>query len=145
MCQVAILVTVEPRYKEVGYFCDVSLPLRFCSFMKYNFARIASCHPSKSKLPFYPDLLSYQLWFLYETGPWFTLNIKVHITLDEFQLQNVEFVWNNDEFNPSIPNSLSGRDEFQWQLTNLNAYFFNLVDKKKKEYEWQFDEVEPRI
>ena len=52
---------------------------------------------------------------------WFTFNIKAHITLDEFEWQNDEFVWKNDEFDSSIPNSLSGWDEFQWQLTNLNA------------------------
>ena len=52
---------------------------------------------------------------------WFTLNIKARITLDEFEWQNDEFVWENDEFDSSIPTSISGRDEFQWQLTNLNA------------------------
>ena len=48
-------------------------------------------------------------------------DIKAHITIDEFEWQNSEVVWQNDEFDPSIPYSLSGRDEFQWQLTNLNA------------------------
>ena len=48
-------------------------------------------------------------------------DIKAHITIDEFEWQNSEVVWQNDELDPSIPYSLSGRDEFQWQLTNLNA------------------------
>ena len=52
-----------------SYFWDISLPFYFWSFMKYDFVRIASCHPSKSKLPFYPDLLSYQLWFFMKLGP----------------------------------------------------------------------------
>ena len=56
---------------------------------------------------------------------------KGSITLDEFEWQNNEFVWKNDEFDPSIPNSLSDRDEFQWQLTNLDADIFNLIDKKR--------------
>ena len=53
-------------------------------------------------------------------------------TLDEFEWQNNEFAWKNDEFDPCIRNSLSDRDEFQWQLlTNLNDEFFNLIDKKR--------------
>ena len=56
---------------------------------------------------------------------------KGPITLDEFECQNNEFVWKNDEFDPCIRNSLSERDEFQRPLTNLNAEFLNLIDKKR--------------
>ena len=56
---------------------------------------------------------------------------KGPITLDEFEWQNNEFVWENDEFDSSISCLLSGRDELQSQLTNLNAEFPNLIDKKQ--------------
>ena len=56
---------------------------------------------------------------------------KGPITPDEFEWQNNEFVWKNDEFDPCICNSLSDRDEFQWQFTNLNAELLNLIDKKR--------------
>ena len=50
---------------------------------------------------------------------------KGPITPDEYEWQN------NEEFDPCIRNSLSDRDEFQWQLTNLNAELLNLIDKKR--------------
>ena len=67
---------------------------------------------------------------------------KGPITPDEYEWQNNEFVWKNYEFDPCIRNSLSNRDEFQWQLTNLNAELLNLIDKTNPECEWQFNEIE---
>ena len=52
---------------------------------------------------------------------WFTLNIKARITLDEFEWRNGEFIWEKWRIDSSIPTSISDRDKFQWQLTNLNA------------------------
>ena len=49
-----------------SYFCDVSLPFYFWSFMKYDFDRIASCHHSKTKLP---------LWFLMKNSVFEVTNI----------------------------------------------------------------------
>ena len=57
---------------------------------------------------------------------------KGPIALDEFEWQNNDFFFcKNDECDPCIRNSLSDRHEFQWQLTNLNAEFFYLIDKKR--------------
>ena len=59
--------------------------------------------------------------------------VSISSLVDQFwqEWQNNEFVWKNDEFDWCIRNSLSDRDEFQWQLTNLNAEFFNLIDEKR--------------
>ena len=41
-------------------------------------------------------------------------------------------LFEKDDFDPSFPNSLSGWDEFQWQLTNLNAFFSsNFIAEKR--------------
>ena len=54
---------------------------------------------------------------------------KGQITLDEFEWQNNEFVQKEWRIWSYIPNSLSDTDEFQWQLTNLNAGIFK--------FDWQ--------
>ena len=51
---------------------------------------------------------------------------KGPITLDEFEL--FERITNLILY---IPNSISDTNEFQWQLTNLNAEFLNLIEKKR--------------
>ena len=49
-------------------------------------------------------------------------------------------MWNGDEFETGIPHSYGNRDEFQWQLANLNdnAWIWMAED----EYEWQCDRIE---
>ena len=70
------------------------------------------------------------------------------ITIAVFEWQNNEICLKNYELDPSIRNySLSGRDEFQWQLTNLNDEFFNFIDKKRirmtiwRNWTWNLNEV----